>query len=184
MQQCRRNQSALGDVAPGSCHWLVFTRFEVVGRNVCEDALPSQTPAADPLALFGHGNSRKWWSTEGAEPNKPVERVPPDRQVIGSEDAQARWTGSREGCGRAASIGRTPDHQRKQRRTNEYRPASAVTLVARKKQPLLKSGERRVGATSASVIKKILRLFPDFSSPCVRTGEQTSWLSVQCEPWS
>ena len=69
-------------------------------------------------------------------------------------------------------------------RATEKASASAVTLVARKKQPLLQSGGRPFKKWSASVVEKILRLFPDFSSPWPFSRGWTHVLSVQQEPWN
>ena len=66
----------------------------------------------------------------------------------------------------------------------EKASASAVTLVAWKKQPLLQSGERPFKKWNASVVEKILRLFPDFSSPYPFAGSWPRSLSVQHKLWS
>jgi hypothetical protein len=66
----------------------------------------------------------------------------------------------------------------------ERASTSAVTLVARKKQPLLKSGGLPSGEGGASVDHQILRLFPDFSRPSGLRSAKPLDLSVQHKPWN
>jgi hypothetical protein len=57
IDQSRWHQVGLGDVATGCCHRFVFAGIKVVGSNVGQNSLTSQTATADALALFRHGES-------------------------------------------------------------------------------------------------------------------------------
>jgi hypothetical protein len=53
----RRHQLGLGDVAPGCGHGLMGSGFEIEGGHMGQNPLAGQTTAADPLALLGHGTT-------------------------------------------------------------------------------------------------------------------------------